>query len=216
MACLAATASNRAATVPFTEDFTTTVSNWAGNSALNLLNYVASGGPDGGSYASATNALSGTSMTMFRAQDELNSSGHAFEGNWIADGIGEFSAFVRHNAPVPLTYFARFSGPGNFPGGIALNSTPVSPGTWTQLKFDINPGNPELIFEGPGFDVLFSNVGHVQVAVQVPAALSGNAVPYTFDIDKPSIAAQVPEPSSLAVVVVFGIGLMAWRRRAIS
>jgi hypothetical protein len=213
----AASAWSRAATVPFTEDFTTTASNWADNSAMNLLNHVASGGPDGGSYASASTALAGTSMVLFRAQDEFNSSGHALEGNWITDGVTEFSAFVRHNAPMALNYFARFSGPGNFPGSTAVKFAPVLPGTWTQLKFIINPGNPEFVtFEGTSFATVFSNVGHVQLGVNVPAALSGNTTQYTFDIDKASILAQVPEPAGLTISVAAGIGLLARRWRMIS
>jgi hypothetical protein len=211
---VSAPAASHAATVPFTEDFTTTVSNWADNSAMNLLNHVASGGPDGGSYASASTALAGTSMVLFRAQDEFNSSGHALEGSWVAHGVAEFSAFVRHNVPVPLNYFARFSGPGNFPGGTAVKFAPVLPGAWTQLKFIINPGNPEFVtFEGSSFNTVFSNVGHVQLGVNVPAALAGNATPYTFDIDKASIAGQVPEPSGLLTSVIAGIGLMLRPRR---
>jgi hypothetical protein len=214
--CLAAPALIHAATVPFTEEFTTTVSNWADNSAMNLLNYVSSGGPDGGSYASASTALSGTSMVLFRAQDEFNSSSHALEGNWVADGVGEFSAFVRHNAPLPLTYFGRFSGPGNFPGGTAVKFAPVLPGAWTQLKFIINPGNPEFVtFEGSSFATVFSNVGHVQLGVTVPAALAGNMTQYTFDIDKASIAALVPEPSALSALVFAGMHFAFLRRRVI-
>ncbi len=214
--CLAAPAPGHAATVPFTEDFTTNVYNWADNSAMNLLNYVASGGPDGGSYASASTALAGTSMVLFRAQDEFNSSGHALEGNWIADGVGEFSAFVRHNAPVPLTYFGRFSGPANSPGGTAIKFAPLLPGAWTQLKFNISPANPEFVtFESSSFSTVFSNVGHVQLGVNVPAALAGNMTQYTFDIDKATIAAQVPEPSALIAFVVAGMHLAFWRGRVI-
>jgi hypothetical protein len=211
-----ASAASRAAAVPFTEDFTTTVSNWADNSALNLLNHVPSGGPDGGSYASASTALAGSSMVLFRAQDEFNSSGHALEGNWIADGVGEFSAFVRHNAPVPLNYFARFSGPGNFPGGTAVKFAPVMPGAWTQLEISISPNNSEFVtFEGTSFATVFSDVGHVQLGVNVPAALAGNMTQYTFDIDKASIAAQVPEPSAFIAFLVAGLHLAFWRRRVI-
>jgi hypothetical protein len=203
-----------AATVPFTEDFTSSASNWADNSAMNLLNYVASGGPDSGSYASASTALAGTSMVLFRAQDEFNSSGHALEGNWIADGAGEFSAFVRHNAPVPLNYFARFSDTDNFPGGTAVKFSPVMPGTWTPLKFAINPGNPEFVtFEGTSFATVFSNVGHVQLGVNVPAALAGGSTQFTFDLDKASLAAQVPEPTALVAFAVAGTCLMCWRWR---
>ena len=43
-----------AATVPFTENFTSSVSNWADGTGANLATFVTSGGPDGSSYASST------------------------------------------------------------------------------------------------------------------------------------------------------------------
>ena len=82
------------ATVPFTEDFVSSVANWADGSGANLATYVASGGPDGSSFASSTatgfNAADGLRMVVFRGQDEFNSSGHAFEGDWLGSGINRF------------------------------------------------------------------------------------------------------------------------------
>jgi hypothetical protein len=208
-----------AAEVPFTEDFTANVSNWADNTGLNLLAHVASGGPDGGAYASTDMSLLGLgdqSAVLFRAQDEFNSSGHAFEGNWLAQNIGRFSALVRHDAPQPLNYFARFSLPANSPGGTAVKFVPVLPNTWTQLDFDIRAGNPEFVtFEGASFGAVFSNVGHVQIGVDIPAGLGSNPTAFTFDIDKASIALAVAEPSCLAASMVAG-GMLFVRRRRIS
>jgi len=205
---------SHAATVPFTEDFTMDVANWADNSGLNLLSHVAAGGPDGGAYASIDTSLAGTSMVLFRAQDEFNSSAHAFEGNWVSDGVGEFSAFVRHDAPVPLTYFARFSSPANFPGATAVKFAPVLSNTWTELEFNIDPGNVEFVtFEGSSFGTIFSNIGHVQLGIQVPEALNGSPTQFTFDVDTASIAARVPEPAGLFAVHVASLGLTACRRR---
>jgi hypothetical protein len=150
---------------------------------------------------------------LIRAQDEFNSSGHAFEGNWIAQGVGRFSALVRHNAPLPLSYFARFSSPANFPGGTAVKFAPVPPNTWTQLNFDIRADNPEFVtFEGSSFNAVFSNIGHIQLGVNVPAALNENATAFTFDIDKASIAA-VPEPAGVVAGVMASIAIVGGRRQ---
>jgi hypothetical protein len=206
------------AVVPFSEDFTTGPANWADNTALTLLDHVATGGSDGGAYASTAksfNGLGGTSVVLFRAQDEFNSSNHAFEGNWVNQGVGQFSALVRHNAPLPLSYFARFSGPANFPGGTAVKFAPVAPNTWTRLTFDIRANNPEFVtFEGSNFNTVFSNVGHVQLGVSAPAALGTNANVFKFDIDKASIAMVVPEPTTLVAMFIAGTALVFVRRRA--
>jgi len=203
-----------AATVPFTEDFTANVANWADNSGLNLLSHVLTGGPDGGSFASSSLSLlnlGGQDIVLFRAHDEFNSSGHAFEGNWIADGVGRFSTYVRHNAPMPLNFFTRFSGPGNFPGAVAVEFIPALPNVWTQFSFYIRPDNPEFVtFEGMSFDAAFSDVGHVQVGVSVPTALGATPNSFTFGIDKPSLA--VPEPVNIVIGLVSAIPILACRR----
>ena len=153
---------------------------------------------------------------LFRAQDEFNSSGHALEGNWVAQNVGQFSTYVRHNAPQPLSFFTRFSGPGNFPGGTAVKFAPVLPNTWTQLTFDIRADNPEFVtFEGSSFNTVFSNVGHVQVGVSVPAPLNANSTAFAFDIDKVSIAPAVPEPATFAAVFIAGMALVGVRRTRI-
>jgi hypothetical protein len=212
-ACVTASA----AVVPFTEDFSASSANWADNSGMNVLNHVASGGPDAGAYATAPRSLNGSagsSVVLFRAQDEFNSSDHAFEGNWVAQGVGQFSAFVRHNAPVPLSYFTRFSDTDNFPGGTAVKFAPVLPNTWTQLRFDIRADNPEFVtFEGSSFGAVFSNIGHVQIGVSGPAALATDPTVYTFDIDKASIVMLVPEPASVLAAVIAGLLVLCRRRR---
>ncbi|MGD9633778.1 MAG: hypothetical protein AB7U97_10920, partial [Pirellulales bacterium] len=161
-----------AVSVPTIENFNVDAANWADNSGLALLNHVASGGADGSAYASADYAFSsgggagGTSAVVFRAQDEFNSSGNAFVGNWVADKITKLTVQVRHNAPQPLNYFGRFSGPGNFPGGTAIQFAPVLPNTWTTLTFNITPSSPQFVtFEGTSFNSVFSNIGHIQLGV---------------------------------------------------
>jgi hypothetical protein len=206
----------QAALVPFVEDFTSSASNWADHTAMNLLNHVGSGGPDGGAYASMNRSLmglGGMSSVLIRAQDEFNSSSHAFEGNWIAQSVGRFSAFVRHNAPLPLSYFARFSLPSNSPGGTAVKFAPVLPNTWTQLAFDIRADNPEFVtFEGSNFNTVFSNIGHVQLGVSAPAALNENPTAFTFDIDKASLAV-VPEPATAITAACIATVVLGARGR---
>jgi len=212
---LSAPLSIQAAAVPFAEDFTGSVSNWADNSGLSLLTHNPTGGPDGGSYASTTTSLfgwGGDSIVLFRGQDEFNSSNGAFEGNWIAQDINHFSALVRHSAPMPLNFFTRFSGPANFPGGTAVRFIPVLPNTWTQLEFDIDPSNPAFVtFEGMTFGDVFVDVGHVQIGVSVPESLGASMSQFTFGLDKISIA--VPEPSTLTAALAGGLLLVARRRR---
>jgi hypothetical protein len=200
--------------VPFTEEFAANSSDWRESGGVNPLAWNAAGGPDGGSYAAATfNFLSSapnSTPAVVRAHDSYNSSGDAFVGNWITDDVDQFSVSVRHNSPMPLTFFTRFAGSANFPGVAAVNFVPVAPNTWTSLTFPIVPGNPQFVFEGPGatFNTVFSSVGNVQVGVMVPASLAGVNQPYTFDVDKASIT---PEPASLLLVAP---ALLLFRRRS--
>jgi hypothetical protein len=205
-----------AASPPFIETFDTGDANWARSNGVPGLTHVSTGGLDGGGYVSdildlSTNA-EGDSRVTFRAQDEFNSSGNAFVGNWLSDGVRELSAIVRHDAPEPLTFFARVASPFNFPGTSAVKFIPVSPNTWTELNFEISPTNPEFVtFEGSSFAAVFSNVGHVQIGFDVPASLAGTNTPVQVDLDQVAIA--VPEPSSIIALLITGCGLLAFRRR---
>jgi hypothetical protein len=206
----------QAVSVPTSESFNVDAANWADNSGLALLTHVASGGPDGSAYASADFAFNtgggagGTSAVIFRAQDEFNSSGNAFVGNWVADKITKLSVQVRHNAPMPLSYFGRFSGPGNFPGGTAIQFAPVLPNTWTTLTFNITPSSPQFVtFEGTSFNSVFSNVGHIQLGVGIPAALANDMTAYKYDLDN---VVATPEPTALCLGTL-ALGLLATCRR---
>lgn len=207
-----------AASPPFTEDFVADTALWGDNTS-GPLTYVASGGPDGSGYASTSYAFSdpnsaGDSVVLYRGQDEFGSSGGAFEGNWVTDGVRRVTAQVRHNAFSPMSYFMRASGPGNFPGAIAIQFAPVFPNVWTEISFDLSPSSPQLVsFEGNDWNTVFSNIGHLQIGVDVPAGLAGNPTPFTFEIDQISIA--IPEPSTmcLAGMTLIGLGSVSRRRR---
>lgn len=208
--------SARAVTVPTSETFNVDAANWADSSGLALLNHFASGGADGSGYASANYAFNtgggagGTTAVVFRAQDEFNSSGNAFVGNWVADKITKLTVQVRHNAPQPLSYFGRFSGPGNFPGGTAIQFVPVQPNVWTSLTFNITPTSPQFVtFEGMSFNSVFSNVGHIQLGVAIPDALANDTTAYKYDLDNVVVT---PEPTTLCLAA-FAFGLVATRRR---
>ncbi len=201
-----------AAIVPFTEDFDNDAANWFDTTGMNLLDWFPAGGPDGGSYVSSIfnflNSVPDDPAVLFRGHDAFDSSGDAFVGNWITDGVSEFSFFIRHNAPLPLTAFTRFASPMNFPGAVALEFVPLLPNVWTEISIAIDPANPQFItFEGSDFETVFSNIGNLQLGVIVPRDLAGVDADFTFDLDKVTI---IPAPAGFAVVV---IGALVNRRR---
>jgi len=204
-----------AQTVPFTETFETGANGWL-DAAFQPVETTPSGGPDGSAFITGTfNFVDfdpvppvGGFAVMLRGNDANDASGDAFVGDWLDAGVTEFSAFVRHDAPEPLQYFARFATPNNFPGGLILTAEPVQPNVWTELTFDIDPGNPLFIPEGPtDFDSLFGNIGNVQLGID-GEPLAGLDRQIAFDADNVSIT---PAPAS-AVSLLAGLGL-AWRRR---
>lgn len=204
-------ASAGALTLPFLEDFVADDARWGTRGGGLGLDYLANGGMGGGGYVSDEIGLElnadGDSIVAFRAQDELNSSGNAFVGNWVGGSVQRFSAMVRHSAAVPLTFFTRFSSPFNFPGATAVRFQPVMPHVWTALEFTIDGANPAFVtFEGSNFATVFGNIGHVQVGFDVPTGFGGSTTPIRVDLDQ---AAIVPEPMlpvcwwlAMALVVV--------------
>jgi len=199
--------------VPFTEEFTTDGANWRDN-ANAAVSWSGSGGPDDSAHVSAgfnfVASEANATPVILRGQNNFGSSGNAFVGDWIADGVTSFAITVRHDANVPLNFFARFASPAAFPGAVAVNFTPVLPNTWTTLTFAIDGSNPQFInFEGSDFAGVFSNIGRVQVGVSVPASLAGVDAPFTFGLDRVGV---VPAPST-ALLGLLGLGLAARGRR---
>lgn len=186
------------ATVPFTEGFLAGTSNWADVAQSFNLDYIANGGPDGNGFISDQQGFAtrsdGDSLVLFRAHQFLGASGGAFAGNWLGEGVGEFSAIVRHDLPVPVNFFTRFSSPTNFPGAIGVIFAPVLPNTWTRISIAVEATNPAFVsFEGSDFASVFSSVGNVQVGVDVPLGFGMTNTAYRFDLDVASIV-SVPEP----------------------
>jgi len=204
---------------PFTEMFTADNSGWRDSNAANPLAWVPAGSYNGSSYGAAgfnfVNSVLDDTPVIFRGQDEFNHSNGAFDGDWIVDGATEFMAFVRHDAPETLTFFARFSGPDNFPGATAISFIPVAPNTWTPIMIDVSPTSPNFIsFEGQDFETVFGaspmngfqGIGHIQIGVSVSDTLAGLDQGITFDIDDISVT---PTPATLLALG----GLVALRRR---
>ena len=146
-------------------------------------------------------------MTTRDGTDSANTEG------FLDDRVTEFSFSVRHDFVTPLFFFARFAGPANTPGTVGLDFTPVLPGEWTDLTIAIDPNNPFLIEEGPPnmgiYEATFSNVGNIQIGLEVPAALQGFPIDVTFDLDNVAIT---PAPGALAVLMVGGLALGRRRR----
>ena len=210
---LSAGLSASAATVPFTEDFVSDNAAWK-DAASADLSFVAAGGPDASGYVTTSFNFSGSATgdtpVLLRGHDNFNASGDAFVGNWITEGVTEFSAYVRHDSAVPLNFFARFAGSFNFPGAVAVSFVPVLPNTWTEVTFAISPFNPQFVtFEGSDFNTIFGAVGNVQLGVSVPAALDSADVDVAIDVDQPTIT---PEPTSLGLVTLGALALLRRRK----
>ena len=220
---LLATASPTLAVATFTESFNSDNALWDSATRGVGATWVSSGGADGGGYI--TNDLDfsgnahGDARSVIRAEVNFGpppsvASGGAFVGDWLADNVSSFSVSVRHNASVPLSYFARFADPVNFPGEFATTFTPILPNTWTEITFAINENNPQFVsFEGQSFSSVFDNIGDIQIGVSVPASLAGldDTITITFDIDSATVT-TVPEPS-IALLAVVGLAGLSRRKR---
>jgi hypothetical protein len=200
-----------AITVPFTEDFTTNDSEWM-NSANADPVYSSTGGPNGAGdgYISASRSLSTSTQgqTVFRGQDNFNSSGDAFVGDWVAAGVEKFSFWIRHNHTAPLTLGTRFATTSNSPAW-SIQQAGIAPNVWTKVEFDIDASNPNFQPEGPvAFSEVFPLLGYLQIAAASPGSATGTV---TFDLDKVSISA-VPEPNAIGLALA-GVGCLSLLRR---
>ena len=200
-----------AATIGYVEDFSADASGWT-NSA-GPLTWVASGGPDGGSYVSFDGpSINNPGTIQFRTSN-ATASGGSFAGNWLVAGVSVLSAEVWHDASAPVNVFFRITTGTNSPALIGIVPVPVLPNTWTQVSLTLFPSNPLIVPEGPPslYDTVLSNVTNVQIGFSVPAELEG--VNFTYGLDQVAI---VPEPAT-ASTVASGLVLLAAgarRRRA--
>lgn len=215
---LAASSVSAALTPPIVEDFEDGASGWTSN-IFQGATAVASGGWDGGAYISTqyspVGITPGSEEDTFAVthRGETGSSEGRFAGNWIADGVTEFSFWFRHNLPSPVNVFARFSPIQRFPGGVAVEFQPVFSNTWTEISFSIDPNSPNFVsFEGQpaavAFPSIFSNLSNIQIGFDVPAAFAGSPQNFTIDVDD---IRATPAPAS-AVALLGALGVARRRR----
>ena len=211
----------QATTVPFSESFDSGVAGWE-NSVNNPLTFGATGGSDGGGYASGTfnyfgfaNPFGGPLVLRASAAD--NASGGAFIGNWTTSGVGTVTAMVRHNAPEALNFYLRIATASNFPGGVFQSTQNIVANVWTQVTFQIVPSSSFCTDEGPpgsSCPSALAAVGNFQIGTSAPAGLLDDNVAYTIDIDQVSLL-PIPEPGT-ACLLGLGLAGIAWsgRRRS--
>ncbi len=197
-----------ATTVPYTEQFVGFNANWE-DSVNEPAGWVPAGGADGGSYISTQfnydgyfNPFGGGPVTH-RASASDGASFGAFIGDWVADGVGEISAWVRHDAPEDLNFFMRIATPGNFPGAVITNSQSVTAGVWTRVTWDIDPLGVNCAAEGGTCLSALQTVGNFQIGTDAPLGLLDDDFAYTLDLDLVSIH-PIPEPGT---ALLMGLGL---------
>jgi len=195
--------------LPAIEDFEDGASNWFDGASVAELDWVETGGADGGGYVTDLIDIPPSpppfGITAFRAQDEFGSSDGIFEGDWIAAGVDEVRFFVRHDAPAPVSFFARFASPFNFPSAVGLAFAPVLPGQWTEIVLDVSEGSDELVLAGSTYEEIFSSIGHLQIGFD-PGDVTG--LPVNVDLD---LVQVIPGPAALPLLLAGG--LLAGRRR---
>lgn len=199
----------RALSVPFIENFASDAANWKNNAGA-ALGWSPSGSADGSSFATTgfnfIDAGPGTTPAIFRNHEEYNSSGLAFQGDWVTGDVRQFGAYVRHNAGMDLSFFVRFADPANFPGAAYVIITPVPSGQWKHISVPMIPSG--FVYEGPfGFNDVFDNIGHIQIGVVTPGPLENVNQTVTFDLDQPVILSSVPTVSEWGVVAM-GLSMM--------
>jgi hypothetical protein len=203
IALIAATTSAKALIVPFTEDFSTGASNWLNGSSA-APTWSATGGVDSGGYISAPGAISagGFGTIVFRGNGAADASGDAFVGNWISGGVSTFSAYVSHDAPVALNFYARLDAGAGRAGSSVDFSVPV--GSWFQLNVPIVDAPTSFQSYGAGtFSTVFNNILNVQIALSSTQDASTAGQTYNVSLDQ---VATVPEPASSALL---GLGMLA-------
>lgn len=194
--------------VPFTEDFNAGASNWLNGSSATPT-WSATGGVSDGGYISAPGAISGTGFgsIVFRGNAAADASGDAFVGNWLSGGVTAFSAYVKHDAPVPLNFYARLDAGSGRAGSSVDFSVPV--GTWFQLNLPIVDAPTSFQSYGAGtFSTVFGNILNVQIALSTTQDPSTAGQTYNVSLDQ---VATVPEPGSIGLLA-FGLAGLALLR----
>ena len=206
-----------AVSLPFTEGFDSGASNWL-NGGFQTPNYASSGGLFNSGYisTSATIDTTGFGPIVFRGNNSTSASDKAFVGDWLLAGVSEFSAYVWHNAPVALNFYARFDkGSGS---AASSNNHLVAPSTWTLLQIPIinSLGTTGQVFQSygaatspSGFSTIFNSINNVQIALGASQDSSTHGQTYTVRLDGVSI---VPEPRTGILMGIAAIALALGRR----
>jgi len=201
----------------FTETFATGASNWRNFNGTASLNWFATGGPVGESYASGQLNLSGTTPggfppTVIRAAASYGSSNGSYVGNWVSEGVTNVGFWFRHDLSQSITVTGRFATPINTPGASLVSAAPIASNTWTFVSFNVAQGSSDIISLGGGtYSAIFSNIGNIQLGFQVPTALAGQNIIGTFDITG---FAVTPAPGALILFAAGGL-VRSRRRRTI-
>ena len=209
VALFAATTRAAALIVPFTEDFSTGNSNWLNGASAPAL-WSATGGVDGGGYISAPGAISagGFGTIVFRGNASADASGDAFVGDWITGGVSTFSAYISHNAPVALNFFARLDA-GSGRAGSSIDFS-VAPGGWLQLNLPIANSPTSFQSFGAGtFATVFSGIQNVQITLSTTQNPSTAGQTYDISLDR---VATVPEPGTISLLALAALGIGFVRR----
>ena len=197
-ALFAGVASASALVVPFTEDFAASNDNWStGNPAVSA-SWSSSGGEAGGSYIASTGTVlnTGFGAIVFRGNASTDASGDAFVGNWITGGVSAFSAYIYHDAPVALNFYARLDAGAGRAGSSVDFSVPTA--TWFQLSVPITDAASSFQSYGAGtFATVFNGIQNVQIAISTNQQASVIGQTYNIGLDKVSI---VPEPGTVSLL----------------
>lgn len=195
--------------VPFAEDFNSGASNWLNGSSSAPI-WTASGGVDDGGFISAPGAISsgGFGTIVFRGNASADASADAFVGNWLTGGVSTFSAYVRHDAPVELNFYARLDA-GSGRAGSSVDFS-VPPGAWFQLNVPIVESPTSFLSYGAGsFATVFNGILNVQMALSATQDPITAGQTYNVSLDR---VATVPEPGTVSLIVLAALGLGFFRR----
>lgn len=210
----------QAATVPFTESFDSGVSGW--ENSVNLpLAFTATGGSDGGGFATGTfnfngyvPGFGGSGPIVLRASAADDASGGAFLGNWLTDGVASVSFMVRHDAPEAMEFYLRIATAANSPAGAFFSTQSVAANVWTLVTLPVSPLATYCTDAGPpgACATALGAVGNLQIGTSAPVGLLDDDVAYSFDIDQVSLN-PIPEPGTALLMGLGLAGLAAAGRR---
>lgn len=217
---LAALTGSASAVTNYIENFNTGANGWF-NGASAAPTYHSTGGIANSGYISYTSTFtSGATgafgapplQILFRGNSAADASGDAFVGNWISDGVLGLSITFRHNYTSPLAFYSRLDAGGGRAASLAPTvSGNIAPNVWTTVTIPLIDGNPPFLSYGGGnFNTVFSNIQNLQFGLYVPASTTFTDL--KMDID--NVAIVIPEPASLGLVALGGMGAFIRRRRA--